>query len=113
MFQINQITSDYVQQQNITLPDGSIFSYTMNYSIPQAGWFFTNITYGTFILNGTRICVSEDLLYQFKNNLPFGISCVTTTGREPTQLQDFSSGNFQLFVLSETDVTAIATALQS
>jgi len=76
----------------------------MYYSQQQYGWYFLNLTYGTFELNGLRITVNPDMLYQWKNLIPIGLACVTTANREPTQLQDFSSGLFQLYVLTQAEV---------
>lgn len=103
---ITNITSDPLQTQLVQLPDGSTFSFTMYYIPMQYGWFFTNITYNNFILNGVRIVNHPNLLYQYQNQIPFGISCFTLANREPTQQQDFSSGASKLFLLSQQDVQA-------
>lgn len=65
-----------------------------------------SLTYNTFVLNGLRVCVSPNMLYQWKNILPFGLGCfITTANREPTQVQDFSSNLFQLFLLTSEEVS--------
>lgn len=103
---IQNITSDALQSQVVILPDGSSFSYTMYYVPMQYGWFFTNITYNTFVLNGIRIVNHPNLLYQYQNQIPFGIACFTLASREPTQQQDFSSGASKLYLLSSSEVQA-------
>lgn len=71
----------------------------------QYGWFITNLTYGSFIINGLRITVSPNMLRQFKNQIPFGLACVANkVTREPTQQQDFSSQSFNLYILSAAEV---------
>jgi hypothetical protein len=101
---IQKITSDPLQQQAIVLADGTSFSMTMYFIPLQQGWFFTEIVYGTFVLNGLRICNNPNMLYQFKNILPFGIACFSKENREPSLQQDFSSGNSQLYLLTEAEV---------
>lgn len=113
MYQIKQITSDSLQQQTLVLPDGTQIGLTMYYRPLQYGWFINEITFGsTFTLQGLRITVSPNMLHQFRNQIPFGLACVTATKREPTQITDFSSGAFQLYVLSAAEVAEYASYLQ-
>lgn len=51
------------------------------------------------------------MLNQFRNQIPFGLGCFTTLLREPSQQQDFSSGNFNLYVLNQQEVTQYAELL--
>lgn len=51
------------------------------------------------------------MLNQFRNQIPFGLGCFTTLLREPTQQQDFSTGNFNLYILSQSEVTEYANLL--
>jgi hypothetical protein len=105
MYQIQQISDSARQNQTLTLPDGTQINISMYYSNLQQGWFFSNITYGTFVLNGLRITVNPNMLYQWKNILPFGINCFSdSTTREPSQQEDFSSGLFKMYVLSAAEV---------
>lgn len=108
---INQITSDPSQSQNIVLPDGSYFTFQIQFVPMQLGWFITELSYGDFTLNGMRICVSPDFIYQFRNVLPFGIACLSNTRREPTQQEDFSSGAFNLYLLTQAEVAQYAVYL--
>lgn len=106
MLQIQQITSDPNQAQTVILQDGTQLQMSLYYSVGQYGWFM-NLQYGSnFTLNGVRVTVSPNILRQWGNELPFGLGCFQTTApREPTQQQDFSSGLFQLYILSSTEVT--------
>ena len=114
MYQIQQITSAPQQQQTVTLPNGVQLGLTLYYSQQQYGWF-AGISYGsTFSLQGLRITVSPNMLYQWKNILPFGLGCfITTANREPTQLQDFSTNLFRLYVLSPDEVAEYAAFLSA
>lgn len=114
MLRIQQITSDSQQQQTVILPDGTQLGMSLYYSQQQYGWF-ASFTYGSnFVINNMRVCVSPNMLYQWKNILPFGLGCfITTANREPTQIQDFSSNLFQLFILTEDEIQEYSEFLQS
>ncbi len=104
MNQIQQITSDPLQEQTIALPDGTTFDLQFYYIPQQYGWFITSLTYNNFTLQGFRIFNSTNMLHQYRNQLPFGIACYTQGNREPTQQQDFSSGASSLFLLTTAEV---------
>jgi len=104
MYLIQQFTNAPLQTQSFILYNGNILTCTFYFSSQQQGWFINNFTYGSFILNGMRITVLPNMLNQFRNQIPFGLGCFTTLLREPTQQQDFSSGNFSLYILDNTEV---------
>lgn len=105
---IQQITSDPLQTQTVALPDGSQFSFTLYFVPMQYGWFFTTFNYGDFTINGLRITNSLNLLNSFRNQLPFGIACISASDREPSQQADFGSAASNLYVLSSAEVNQIA-----
>ncbi len=105
MFLIQQLTTQPRQSQTLVLPDGSLLNLAIYFIPMQFGWFIPSMVYGNFVLNGLRITVSPNMLRQFKNQIPFGLSCVSNgQNREPSQQQDFSSGAFSLFLLDKTEV---------
>lgn len=112
-FQIQNIVAQTNQQQACILPDGTQLIIQMYYSQQQYGWYFTILTYGSLQLNGLRITVSPNMLYQWKNKISIGLACTTTANREPTQLQDFSSGLFQLYILTADEVLSYTKFLQT
>lgn len=111
MYQVQNITSDALQQQTLVLPDGTFLVITLNYKPLQYGWF-ANLTYGTFELDGLRITNSPNMLFQFRNLLPFGLACISTANREPTQQQDFLSGEAALYVLSKDEMAEYVQYLE-
>lgn len=111
MFQVQNITSDSRQIQTLVLPDGTQILIELYFMSQQLGWFITNLVYGNFVLNNLRITISPNMLYQWRNKLPFGLACFTDQNREPTQLEDFSSGAAKLFVLTQEEVTYYAEYL--
>ncbi len=104
MYLIQQITSAPHQSQTLVLPDGTSFSMTMYFVSLQQGWFITNLVYNKFAIQGLRIVNSPNMLYQFRNQIPFGLACFSTANREPSLQEDFSSGASQLYVLSQDEV---------
>lgn len=113
MFLIQNITDAPLQTQNLTLPDSSVVIITIYFRPMQQGWFFNNITYGNFVLNGVRITNNPNLLLQYQNQIPFGIACYSQANREPMLSQDFSSGASQLYLLSQADVQEYYDFLQT
>jgi hypothetical protein len=113
MYLIQQITDDPLQSQTLILPDGTSLGLTINFVPMQYGWFITELSYGSFTLNGLRISNSPNMLHQFKNQIPFGLGCFSTNNREPSQQEDFSSGTSQLYILSAAEVAQYAGLLQS
>lgn len=107
MYIVNQLTDDPLQSQPLVLPDGTTIGLTLYFIQQQFGWFIRELTYGdNFILRGMRVCNSPNMLHQFRNQLPFGLACYSTNDREPSLLQDFSSGNSILYVLTPAEVAA-------
>jgi len=113
MFQIQQITSDPIQQQTLVLPDGTQIGLLMFFS-PISSIWNCNLTYGSsFVLNGMQIVNNPNMLQPWKNLIPFGLACFSSAQREPTQISDFSSGYSSLFVLDATDVASYQDALEA
>ncbi len=106
MLLIQKIGQEPWQQQNILLPDGTSFTMEIYFRPMQQGWFFNSIIYNTFILNGMRICNSPNMLYQFQNQIPFGLACFSVNNREPSLIEDFFSSVSQLYVLTQEEVSA-------
>lgn len=111
MLQIQNITTDGTQKQSFVLPDGSSLELVMYFSSLQQGWFIKSLKYNDFELNGMRITVNPNMLFQWKNLLPFGLACFSVGNREPSQQEDFSSGAATLYILTVDEVEAYASSL--
>lgn len=117
MYIVQQITSNPSQTQTLILPDGSQANITISYYPQQYAWFITSLTWASvngalsFSLSGLQITTSPNMLNQWRNSLTFGLGCTCVGNREPTQLQDFSSGNAQLWILSAAEVAQYARIL--
>lgn len=104
MFRVEDITSETFQQLELVLPDGTLVTVTIYFVPMQYGWFITELTYGDFILRGFRISNGPNILRQFKNQIPFGLQCISEQDREPTLQEDFSSNASKLYILDQADV---------
>lgn len=113
MLLINQITDDPLQQQRILLSDGTQVLIQLYFRPMQYGWFFNTIQYGDFTLNGLRVTNSPNMLQQWRNQIPFGIACYTVNLREPSQQEDFSSGNAKLYLLTAAEVNQYTEFLRN
>lgn len=111
MQDIQQITNDALQSQEIILPDGTSFQLTLYFMPMQYCWLIRSLVYGDFTLNGLRISVSPNMLHQWRNQIPFGIACSCVSDREPTQQQDFITGAAKLYLLSQDEVNQYTEVL--
>jgi hypothetical protein len=91
-----------------TITEGNI-NFTLNYR-PMVQMWFVDIEFNGKIINGLRVCYSLNLLYQYAKTLPFGLYVENISGVEPFLIDDFSSGRFNLNVLTAAEVLEINTA---
>lgn len=108
MFLIEKIQDYPSQNQRFFIGDGTFFDMSISYRESQQGWFIDELTYQDFTLKGMRIYTNPNILYQFRNLIPFGIACQTIGNQEPTQQGDFASGISKLYLLTQAEVTEIA-----
>jgi hypothetical protein len=53
---------------------------------------------------GIRVTNSTNLLYNFKNNIDFGIMCISEEKDDPIFIDDFSNGRYNLYLLNQEEV---------
>lgn len=111
MFQVQNLTNDARQKQTLVLPDGTLIVMSIYFVPMQLGWFITSLVYGDFVLNNLRITNSPDMLYQWRNKLPFGLACFSDQNREPTQQDDFATGASKMYVLTDAEVETYSEIL--
>lgn len=89
MLLIQKISAAPLQKQTLVLPSGDSVTLTLYFIPMQQGWFITELTYGTFVLQGLRITNSPNMLSQWRYKLPFGLGCFSIANREPSLQDDF------------------------
>lgn len=100
---ITNITSDYKQKLLITIYNQEQLTIKLEYSISNYQWIMS-LEYLDKSINGIRVCLNSNLLYQWKNILPFGIACLSFNNAEPYLVEDFLSGNVVLYILDNTEI---------
>lgn len=105
MLLIQNLTDDPLQDMSLVLPDGTQVFLEIYFRQYQQGWFINTISYGSnFLIQGLRISNNPSILRQWKNLIPFGLACYSAANREPSLIQDFSSGNSKLYILTAAEV---------
>ena len=104
---VSEITDEPKQKHVLNLPDGTSLTMILEYKPLQIGWFIQQLTYDTFTINNLKIVTSPNILYQFKNKLPFGIAIAVTDNDEATQAEDFQSGRAIFYLLTQAEVTLL------
>lgn len=106
MLYINKITNDASQQLILTgIPTIQIIM-TLRF-MPRIKRWDMGITYGDFSAQGIAVVNSLNLLRQFKNNIPFGITCISASGLDPYTVNDFSNQAANLYLLDSADVAQV------
>lgn len=104
---LTELTDDYKQKYSITNEDNQTFDLLLEYIELQESWLFS-ISYGdSFTLNNNRLVYSPNILRQYKNIIPFGLSVNTIDKSDPYFLSDFTSSRVELYVLTEEEVEQI------
>lgn len=106
MQHINSITSQPKQRMSLVLENNETVDFYLYYLPRQFGWFY-NFTYKDFTVNCSRATLSPNALRQFKNIIPFGIAFTSNSFIEPFDIDDFSSGRVNMYVLNSDDVKQI------
>ena len=111
MYQIQNILNNPKQEFILAIPDSSETALlTLRYSSNSQCWYM-DLTYDTTVVGSRQVCSSPNLLYQWKNVLPFGLGCYALDGSDPYYLDDFQTGRCGLLVLSAADVLAYVVYL--
>jgi hypothetical protein len=100
---LSSLTAEPFQKYRLTTEAGDKVDLTLRYLPTQQAWIM-NIAWGTFTLNGRAINISPNMLFQFKNILPFGFAVISNTGIEPSFLDDFASGRVKIYVLNKSEI---------
>ncbi len=106
MLYINKITNDASQQLILTGIPGIQITMTMRF-MPRIQQWMAGFSYGTFSAQGIPVLGNLNILRQWKNVIPFGISCVCKNGLDPYTVDDFANNAADLFLLNSDDIAQI------
>ncbi len=107
---VDNLTNAADQLTILILEDGTTVSLELLYNGVTQRWI-ANVTYGTTTINGLGLCCHPNILRQWRNILPFGLSVVTADQTDPFNINDFSSGRVLLYLLTAADVLAVEATL--
>lgn len=103
MRQIDNLSSDTDQLVKIVLDDGSFVQFNFHYYPGTQRWN-VDILWNSFEMDGIGLCAHPNLLREFRNTLPFGLTIVTTDGLDPAFVDDFTNGRVTAYVLNADEV---------
>lgn len=104
MYLIQNISADPYQKQSLILPNGDRLVLTFYFSSMFYSWYISSMVHKNLTLNNIRIYNSLNILTQWSNRIPFGIACITQDNREPSLIQDFSSGVSKLYIIDQDEM---------
>ena len=101
---INNITNEANQKISVLFEDTSKkIVLELVYRPTQTGWFI-DVTYENFSVKGLRVCIDNNLLNQFRNQIPFGLLIVSSDGYEPLSIEDFITDRVKMAILNQEEV---------
>lgn len=106
MYKINSLGNEPKQQISLLTEENTRVVLNFEYKANQLGWFFS-FEYEGIQYNNIRLTTSYNILRAYRNWLPFGIMCATNDDFEPMDLNDFSTGYANVFILTKEDITGI------
>ncbi len=105
MTRIDNITDQASQRTQPVLADGSVLTIDLLYNGATQHWSMT-IQHTLLATASLNVCAFPNILREWRNLIAFGIACITTTGQDPTSVDDFINGVASLYLLDEADVLA-------
>ena len=111
--QLQGLTDSPSQSCPIGLPDGSTVTLMLTFRTQQLGWFYDLSWDGKtppWQHYGNRLVASPNILRQYRNQLPFGITVSTANGLDPFSQTAFIDGTCTLLLLDGYDVASIEAA---
>ena len=102
---IDNLINNCNQSTTVSLNDGSsvTFNFRLIATMSPAFWVM-DVAYNTFTVYNITLCTGVNVLRQWKNVLPFGLSVISNDGLDPCFVDDFTSGRITLFVLDSIDI---------
>jgi len=110
---LTELTDDYKQKYSITNEDNVTFDFLLEYSAIQEMWLFSISYDDNFTLNNHRLVYSPNILRQYKNIIPFGLSVNSIDKSDPYFLNDFTTSRIEVYVLTEEEVKKIESDIFS
>jgi len=109
MRQITTLNNSSHQQFDFALEGYDSVRVYLEFKPQQYGWFMT-LTWGSFVLSNERLSVSDNLLRQFRDMIPFGIMITGIDAIDPSSIDSWIDNNFFYFLTADEVLEVEATA---
>lgn len=103
---ITSITEEPKQEFTLKLDNNETATMRLYYYASQNSWYF-DIEYKDYINNGNKVVLTFNALRHLKKIIPFGIGFLSGSNADPFSLESFTSGDFIMVLLNQTDVQQI------
>lgn len=110
MNQIDTISDEANQLIQVVLDTGETVQLTLVFRPAVQRWSI-DVLGPTIQIDGLNVCTFPNLLRSWRQVINFGLACVSIDGSDPFQIDDFSMGRCQLFMLGAADVAAVEAAI--
>lgn len=106
MLYINKLTTDPQQQILLTGINGLSISMTLRF-MPRTQRWIMGLDTGSFSLEGVAVVTAPNILRQWRNQIDFGIACITGSGLDPFTVSDFATQASNLYLLDADDILEV------
>ena len=101
---IDKISDSAIQTLFLTGNAGQRITLTLRFLPSQETWMMDVSDNNGFEVNGVRVVNSPNILRKYRNNIDFGINCVTANGLDPYFIDDFANQSAFLYLMDAEDV---------
>ena len=108
MQKLTGLTEDSKQNLLFYLENDEVSEIDLEFRDNVRGWFY-GIKYNNFVIKNRKLVNSPNIIRQYKNILPFGISAISNDKLDPLFLSDFVNERIQIFILEKNEVLEIET----
>lgn len=107
---VSTITQYPNQRHTIPLENNETADVRLYYNARMECWYM-DIQYKDITINCIKIVIHPNILRQFRNTIPFGISFYSAGYVEPFEIEAFSSGRVEMGILSKEEVLQVETEI--
>lgn len=106
MQHITTLTSSPNQRHQLVLDNNETVDFRLYYSARMQAWYY-DFQYKDFAVNCTKAVLSPNGLRTFKRLIPFGLAFTSDGDTDPFEIDAFSSGRVNLYVLNSEEVEQV------
>lgn len=110
MNQLTILSNDADQLAFAPLSDGSLLQLEFIYRAGIQRWSL-NVTHPLLTLVGVDLCLSPNILRQWRNQISFGIAVTSYDGYDPVDINDFTDGRISVYILSAAEVSEVESTI--